>query len=116
MSSSSVSFDTNAERSYSRSPSRSANSSTDLPSTSSRYHSHSNASSASLSNGGAPMHAMMVPGVVVPSIDRPHPDSPFSQWEAYIVKQAQEWSGKRAKAVASPPPQSSNNSRIVWAD
>lgn len=81
---------------------------------------HKNASSLSLGNGngGAPMHAMMVPGVVVPSIDRPNPDAPFSQWEAYIVKQAQEWSDKRAKSVASPPPQRTTNSspRIVWAD
>lgn len=62
------------------------------------------------------MHAMMVPGVVVPTIDRPEPDSPFSQWEAYIVKQAQEWNDKRTKALASPPPPSNNSPRIVWAD
>ena len=89
----------------------------DEPSSSRGY--HSNASSASLGNaygnGGAPMHAMMVPGVVVPSLDRPEPDSPFSQWEAYIVKQAQEFSDKRAKALTSSPPTNSSP-RIVWAD
>ncbi|CCF49226.1 hypothetical protein NDA10_007440 [Ustilago hordei] len=114
MSASSISFDNSADRSYSRSPSRTGNSSTDLSSGSSRGH-HSNASSASFGGkGGAPMHAIMLPGVVAPSVDRPHPDSPFSQWEAYIVNQAQQWSDKRAKVVASPPP--TNNSRIVWAD
>ncbi len=35
--------------------------------------------------------------------------------EAYIVKQTHEWSDKRAKAVASPPP-AANSPRIVWAD
>lgn len=78
----------------------------------------SNASSTSLNNGrgGAPMHAMMVPGMVVPSTDRPDPNSPHSEWEAYIVKQAQDFENKRNKASASPPAQTSNSPRIVWAD
>lgn len=77
--------------------------------------SHSNASTASLTNGGAPMHAMMVPGVVVPSLDRPTPETPFSKWEAFIVKQTKEWSDKRAKTATSSPPTNSKP-RIVWAD
>ncbi|KAJ9475299.1 hypothetical protein PHBOTO_005384 [Pseudozyma hubeiensis] len=79
---------------------------------------HSNASSASLGSGGAPMHAMMVPGNVVPTLDRPDSNSPFSDWEAYIVQQAQDWSDKRAHMAASPSPQLRKNSgpRIVWAD
>lgn len=79
--------------------------------------SHSNASSASLGNRGAPMHAMMVPGVIVPTMERPDPTSPFSDWEAYIVKQAQTWSDKRAQPSPSFPPQSKNHGpRIAWAD
>ncbi len=121
-SASTLSFDSN-ERSFSLSSSRPATASMDRPGPSRGF--HSNSSSVSLGNGngiansnrngGAPMHAMMVPGMVVPSTDRPDPDSPFSQWEAYIVKQTHEWSDKRAKAVASPPP-TANNPRIVWAD
>lgn len=118
-SASTLSFDSN-ERSFSLS-SRPATASVDRPGPSRGF--HSNSSSVSLGNGvanpnrngGAPMHAMMVPGMVVPSTDRPDPNSPFSQWEAYIVKQTHEWSDKRAKAVASPPP-ATNSPRIVWAD
>ncbi|GAC98352.1 hypothetical protein PHSY_005945 [Pseudozyma hubeiensis SY62] len=79
---------------------------------------HSNASSASFGSGGAPMHAMMVPGNVVPTLDRPDSDSPFSDWEAYIVKQAQDWSDKSSHMAASPSAQSRKSSgpRIVWAD
>ncbi|SJX65367.1 uncharacterized protein SRS1_15638 [Sporisorium reilianum f. sp. reilianum] len=103
----------------SRSPSRAADASMDRPGSSRAF--HHDASTLSLGanrNGGAPMHAMMVPGVVVPSIDRPNPDSPFSQWEAYIVQQAQEWSDKRANSAASPasPPPTNSSPRIVWAD
>ncbi|SPO32753.1 uncharacterized protein UTRI_05743_B [Ustilago trichophora] len=115
MSASRVSLDT-ADRSYSRSPSRSGMTSTDDLSSSRGYHANSSPASLGSGKGGAPMHAMMVPGVVVPTIDRPEPDSPFSQWEAYIVKQAQEWNDKRTKALASPPPPSNNSPRIVWAD
>ncbi|SPO30279.1 uncharacterized protein UTRI_05743 [Ustilago trichophora] len=116
MSSSRVSLDT-TDRSYSRSPSRSGMTSSDDLGSSRGYHTNSSSASLGSGKGGAPMHAMMVPGVVVPTIDRPEPDSPFSQWEAYIVKQAQEWNDKRTKALASPPPPPSNNSpRVVWAD
>ncbi len=83
-SASTLSFDSN-ERSFSLS-SRPATASMDRPGPSRGF--HSNSSSVSLGNsvanpnrnGGAPMHAMMVPGMVVPSTDRPDPNSPFSQW------------------------------------
>ena len=114
MSVSTVSLDTTSG-SYSRSPSLSGNTSTEQFNSSRSFHSNSSSSSLGNSKGGAPMHAMMVPGVIVPSVDRPDPDSPFSQWEAYIVKQAQEWSDKKAKALASPPT-STASPRIVWAD
>lgn len=112
-----MSFDA-LERTSSASPSRSDDSLIEPPGSSRAF--HNNASSWSLganANGGAPMHAMMVPGVVLPSTDRPNPDSPVSQWEAYIVKQAQEWSDKRAKSAAtSPSPPTNTSPRIVWAD
>ncbi|EST08633.2 hypothetical protein PSEUBRA_001707 [Kalmanozyma brasiliensis GHG001] len=56
--------------------------------------------------GGAPLHAMMVPGVAVPSSEQTTSEKPSSKFQAFI-------GSKRAKSTASPP---KKDSRIIWAD
>ncbi|EPQ27954.1 uncharacterized protein PFL1_04281 [Pseudozyma flocculosa PF-1] len=53
----------------------------------------------------------LLPGMRVPTIQRPSPTSPFSDWEAYIVSQTQNWDEHRLKMQKA-----ATNGRVMWAD
>ncbi|PWN51231.1 hypothetical protein IE53DRAFT_386419, partial [Violaceomyces palustris] len=66
---------------------------------------------SSPSSDPTPPPPISIPAIS-PSMEKPSPMSPFSDWEAYVVSQAATWEDHKVRSQQRAP----GSGRIVWAD